>query len=637
MWQATAARSRCVSWRLLQRMVRLRRWRRVSTWNKEGEMVSMSGGRMTARKQRILFSAAGALVCALFFLIIANVLQKKDSENVQQYAKYEGVWQSADGKLTLKVYRVTSGTLSFSLNNRSTHNEIPLSTAYSIGDGYEFSYAPQRLAGPVYYITAGNSCKGSIYPQEDKIRIDIPQIPDKPHVLEFQGTLTRKGGLPEEKTVHLMEYMNTKKQLPETVKKYCSLLTDEEGKVWRIRVRLAGNNKHRKTDIGGISLCTTESECERLFGEAVESVDLAGRRKKKVYEKDGYCYTIVQNPFGVIEEADCRKKELSGTVQKGEFLMKGNTILRYTGDIYSENIVLPETIERIEEEAFAIDNSSERLRKYWREWEQSDEKATPVFLLADHGFPNVSYIGDNALWGMELLFLPEKATFLGENITLAGRDTVFIPEGITVLRSDNFYFTNHNLNMIQIGKNVQEIEENAFRNNAGCVNFYRVYMDERNPFISGKESGWLRSADGKIFYGAASYLTLEPFLTNKFDLSGGSNYKIKLPQGVKEIRSLFAIPDRSIIQFPKSLKKLSVTCLSGERKYYFFGDVPVITGERDEIYRDWLRSLIYNDGLPVLCVKKDRINDWFDSLTEGISLSEEQGSKLKKKLKKNAI
>ncbi len=686
-------------------------------------MVSMSGGRMTARKQRILFSAAGALVCALFFLIIANVLQKKDSENVQQYAKYEGVWQSADGKLTLKVYRVTSGTLSFSLNNRSTHNEIPLSTAYSIGDGYEFSYAPQRLAGPVYYITAGNSCKGSIYPQEDKIRIDIPQIPDKPHVLEFQGTLTRKSGLPEEKTVHLMEYMNTKKQLPETVKKYCSLLTDEEGKVWRIRVRLAGNNKHRKTDIGGISLCTTESECERLFGEAVESVDLAGRRKKKVYEKDGYCYTIVQNPFGVIEEADCRKKELSGTVQKGEFLMKGNTILRYTGDIYSENIVLPEgvdriashafelgdngcfvteanlqmrkislptgiyveedafrncgpmyielekgwkvvprrafahtvslenmqkketqvifmlpeTIERIEEEAFAIDNSSERLRKYWREWEQSDEKATPVFLLADHGFPNVSYIGDNALWGMELLFLPEKATFLGENITLAGRDTVFIPEGITVLRSDNFYFTNHNLNMIQIGKNVQEIEENAFRNNAGCVNFYRVYMDERNPFISGKESGWLRSADGKIFYGAASYLTLEPFLTNKFDLSGGSNYKIKLPQGVKEIRSLFAIPDRSIIQFPKSLKKLSVTCLSGERKYYFFGDVPVITGERDEIYRDWLRSLIYNDGLPVLCVKKDRINDWFDSLTEGISLSEEQGSKLKKKLKKNAI
>lgn len=678
---------------------------------------------MTARKRRILFSAVAAFLCVLVFFVITNVLQKRDKENFQQYAKYEGVWQSADGKLTLKVYRVTSGTLSFSLNNKRTHNEIPLSTAYSIGNGYEFSYAPQRLAGPVYYITAGNSCKGSIYPEEDKIRIDIPQIPDKPHVLEFQGTLARKSGLPEEETVHLMEYMNTKKQLPETVKKYCSLLTDEEGNVWRIRVRLAGNIKHRKTDIGGISLCTTESECERLFGEAVESVDLAGRRKKKVYEKDGYCYTIVQNPFGVIEEADCRKKELSGTVQKGEFLMKGNTVFRYTGDIYSGDIVLPEgvnriashafelgdngcfvteanpqmrklslatgiyveedafrncgpmcielekgwkvvsrrafahtvslenmekketqvifmlpeTIERIEEEAFAIDNSSERLRTYWREWEESDGTAAPVELLAYHGFPNVSYIGDNALWGMGLSFLPEKATFLGKNITLTGRDTVSIPEGITVLRSDNFYFTNRNLYIIQIGKNVQEIEENAFRNNAGCVNFDRVYMDERNPFISGKEYGWLRSADGKIFYGAVSYLTLEPFLTNQFDLSGGSNYKIKLPEGVKEIRSLFAIPDLSIIQFPKSLKKISVTCLSGARKYCFEGDVPVITGERDEIYQDWLLSLISNDELPVLRVRKNRISGWFDSLTEGMTLSEEQESRLKRKLKKNAI
>lgn len=684
----------------------------------------MNRVRMTTRKRRMLFLAAVVFLCALVFFVIANVLQKKDRENFQQYAKYEGVWQSADGKLTLEVYRVTSGTLSFSLNNRKTRNEISLSTAYSIGDGYEFSYAPQRLGGPIYYITAGNSCKGSIYPEEDKIRIDIPQIPDKPHVLEFQGTLTKKSGLPEEKTVHLMEYMNTKKQLPETVKKYCSLLTDEDGKVWRIRVRLAGNNKHRKTDIGGISLCTTESECERLFGEAVESVDLDGRRKKKVYEKDGYCYTIVQNPFGVIEEADCRKKELAGTVQKGEFLMKGNTIFRYTGDIYcSGDIVLPEgadriasdaftlgdngcfvteanpemrkislaagiyveedafrncgpmyielekgwkvvprrafahtvspenmekketpvifklpeTIERIEEEAFAIDNSSERLRTYWREWEQSDEKATPVALLADHGFPNVSYIGDNALWGMGLLSLPEKATFLGKNITVTGRDTVSIPEGITVLRSDNFYFTNRNVYIIQIGKKLQEIEENAFRNNAGCVNFDRVYMDKRNPFIAGEESDWLRSADGKIFYGAASYLTLEPFLTNKFNLSGGSNYKIKLPEGVKEIRSLFAIPDLSIIQFPKSLKKISVTCLCGERNYYFAGDVPVITGEKDEIYKNWLLSLISNDILPILRVRKDKLSGWFASLTDGMNLSEEQKNKLKRKLKKNVI
>ena len=298
--------------------------------------------------------------------------------------------------------------------------------------------------------------------------------------------------------------------------------------------------------------------------------------------------------------------------------------------------MLPKTIERMEEEAFAIDNSSERLRTYWREWEQSDRRAAPVELLADHGFPNASYIGDNALWGMGLLSLPEKATFLGKNITLTGRDTVSIPEGITVLRSDNFYFTNENVYILQIGKKVQEIEENAFWNNAGCVNFNRVYVDERNPFIVGKESGWLRSADGKIFYGAVSYLTIEPFLTNKFILSS-VNYKIKLPEGVKEIRSLFAIPDRSIIQFPKSLKKISVTCLSGDGKYYFQGDVPMIMGERDEIYQNWLLSLISSDEFPVLHVRKSRVSGWFDSLTDGMNLSEEQKSRLKRKLKKNAI
>lgn len=55
----------------------------------------------------------------LSLFVIVNVLQKKDRENsLQKYRRYEGVWQSADGKLTLNVYRITSGTLSFSLNNK---------------------------------------------------------------------------------------------------------------------------------------------------------------------------------------------------------------------------------------------------------------------------------------------------------------------------------------------------------------------------------------------------------------------------------------------------------------------------------------------------------------------------------------
>ena len=63
----------------------------------------------------------------------------------------------------------------------------------------------------------------------------------------------------------------------------------------------------------------------------------------------------------------------------------------------------------------------------------------------------------------------------------------------------------------------------------------------------------------------------------------------------------------------------------------------MIMGERDEIYQNWLLSLISSDEFPVLHVRKSRVSGWFDSLTDGMNLSEEQKSRLKRKLKKNAI
>lgn len=64
----------------------------------------------------------------------------------------------------------------------------------------------------------------------------------------------------------------------------------------------------------------------------------------------------------------------------------------------------------------------------------------------------------------------------------------------------------------------------------------------------------------------------------------------------------------------------------------------MITGERDEIYQNWLLfSLISDDKLPVLRVRKDEITGWIDSLTEGVDLSEEQKRRLKRKLKKDSI
>ena len=63
----------------------------------------------------------------------------------------------------------------------------------------------------------------------------------------------------------------------------------------------------------------------------------------------------------------------------------------------------------------------------------------------------------------------------------------------------------------------------------------------------------------------------------------------------------------------------------------------MIMGERDEIYQNWLLSLISSDEFHVLHVRKSRVSGLFDSLTDGMNLSEEQKSRLKRKLKKNAI
>lgn len=676
------------------------------------------------RKRRIIFAAAGALLCSLFLFFLGSMLQERDKEEfLRECKKYEGIWQSADGKFALEMYHVTSGNIVFSLNNKKTNKEISLINANSIGDGYEFSYKSVRLAGPVYYVYAGNESTGRIYLNENKIRVEIPEIPGKPRVLEFQGTLTKKSELSREKPVHLIEYMDTKKTLPQSLRKYCSLLYDDEGKVWRIRVLFAENSDYRKTDMDGILLGTSEEECGRKLGEAIESCDLArDGGTKKIYEKGEYRYTIVRNQFGVIKEVDCQKKELPGTVREGEFLMKGDTLFRYAGDfhidsgeakivlpekvrriaahafdmgengcsivntanymrelvlpagIYVEEdafkdcgpiqirleegwkviprrafahtvslqsklkkkdwviFVLPTTVERIEEEAFALDNSTKGLRTYWRELEESDTTTVPVRVLADYGLSNINYIGDNALWGIKLSSLPAKATFLGKNITLENRTTVNIPEGITVLREDNFYFTNWGANILKIGRNVQDIGVNAFRDSVGSVSFNNVYIEKGNRYMYVDKYGLLRSKNGKILYGVASRFLLENLIT------GSRHNEITIPEGVEEIRSSLLIDTVSVIRFPKSLKKISNASLSnGERTLWFPGNVPVITGERDEIYQNWLDTLISYNRAPILKVRRDDITDWIASVTEGVSISEEQKSELKRKLKKNVI
>lgn len=529
---------------------------------------------MSKRKKRMILFVVGVCLCGILFFLVGNQVLNKDKEEfLRQCREYEGIWNDEKGEFSLEIYRVTSGHMAFSLHHKKFKCDVSFMTAYSVGDGYEFTYNAVRLAGTTYRIHAGESGTGRIYLQDDKIYVEIGEVADKPQSLEFQGVLTKKHDLPQEEIIHLMEYMNTKKQLPKKMKKYCSLLYDEEGKVWRIRVVFNEDNCYTKTDVDGFSLGTFESECESRLGKATECIGLSGDLQKKVYEKGDYYYSIIRNEFGMVIEIDCQKKQLPGTTRTGEFIMKGDTLLRYAGDYYNydsgdryiqlpENVKriashafeigengfersatesgtnilhipagifveedafqncgpllielaegwkvvpkrafahtvslsnreekkswvmfhLPDSLERIEEEAFALDNSTEGLKNYWQTF-MGEVNPSPPILIQNDKMPNVTYIGDNALWGIKLSQLPKKATYLGKNITLSTMLPIWIPQGITKLQKDNFFLYGTEGVDIEIGRNLRQIEKGAFQSSMEELCIKRITIDKENKFL----------------------------------------------------------------------------------------------------------------------------------------------------------
>lgn len=611
---------------------------------------------MSQRKQHMLVAMIAVCLCGGFLFLLASIGKREDEKKfLKQCKQYEGIWQNDSRTFSLKIYRVTSGHMMCSLYSKKMGREVPFMTAYSVGNGYEFTYSATRLAGTVYRIHAGDDGVGRIYPEEDKIRMEILGIPDKPRALEFEGMLTKTGELPKEETVHLMTYMNTRKKLPRSLQKYCTLFYDEEGKVWRIRAIFNEVNIYRKTDVNGLSLCTFETECEREFGDASESYELSSKRKKQVYEKDEYRYTLIRNEFGAVEEVDCQKKELPGTTRNGDFLMKGDTLFRYVGDYQNFNKIslpsnvkriashafdigengikisnvenhsnvlyipagitveedafqncgpliirlaegwkvvpkrafahtvsmqslkekkswvtffLPQSLERIEEEAFALDNSSKGLNEYWRVLDEDETSVPAIYLSVEQELSNITYIGDNALWGLCLSALPRKATYLGKNLTLLNEGTISIPKGITKLRKDNFFLRGVGDINIKIGKNLQDIESGAFRDNFQDVYYYRISVDKKNPYMYKDKYGWLLSRDNKILYGneTSKFYWLKTNERYTVLRSNPAVIKVNIPEGIEIIRDMLNFNGVKEVSFPKSIKEIQTAWLEDFKK-----------------------------------------------------------------------
>lgn len=530
---------------------------------------------MSKRKKSLLLFVVGVCLCGILFLLISSQIQKRDREEfIKQCKEYEGVWKDRENKFAVDIFRVTDGNIAFSLHNREFRCNAEFMTGYSVGNGYEFTYNAVRLGGNTYRVHAGSNGVGHIYLKDDKILIDIPQMKDKPHILEFQGELMKSHSLPEEDTVRLMTYMGTKKQLPDKLKKFCSLLYDEKGEVWRIRAVSDEDHCYTRTDVDGISFCTFQSECENKLGKAGRNCELSGGLQKSVYEKGDYVYSVIRNEFGMVIEIDCQKRNLPGTIREGDFILKGSTLLKYTGDYrqtgdvndyldlpenvgriashafeLGENglggadreigkrilnipedveieedafyhcgpliiqleegrkvipkrafahmtalenkedrkswvtIILPNSLERIEEEAFALDNSTQGLQDYWDSFRGETNPSQPIALEFDQSRLSVRYIGDNALWGIRLMGLPNKVRYLGKNITLSTMFTISIPQGVTELHKDTFFLYGSEGAEVEIGPNMRKIDKGAFRSAHKGNGIIKITIDKENQYL----------------------------------------------------------------------------------------------------------------------------------------------------------
>lgn len=680
---------------------------------------------MSVRKRQMVYMVVGLVLCGLVILVFGDLLVQWDrNEYTKKCESYEGTWWDKEEEYGLEIHRVTSGYLYCSIINEKCSRKLRLLTAYSVGnDTYEFSYRTEPLAGSLYKILAGTEGKGTIALRDDSVVVHFPELPDKKRILEYDGTLTKKIVLQEEKTIHLMDYMGTDRQMPEDeeLSSYCSFYYDDRGKIWRIHAMLAEKLEYYKTDIAGISMTSSPQECNELLGNLILESQLGNGEYRRQYQNDTYLSTVITNSFGVITELDCQLLDLPDTSRQGDFLMRGDTLYRYAGDYSAKKTIeLPEGIKRIASHAFDAGehgyyiSSTKRNKCYinipddvvveedafancgplaiclmegWREipkgafahmvslksvvekqdwitiylpaslkkinesafslrepdmdldayWQLCSAVENPPVSIATTKavMKNVTYIGDDAFWGIEMKQLPSGLNYLGKNYTLNVNyfDVLDIPEKITTLKEDTLYFREEDSYVdLQLPQRMKEIEDGAIR--GGFIS--AVHIKGKKGNLQQDEYGWLRSRDGKTLYfidDSYYYKLLDDNRSERYKedsryvAGDGMVRVVKIPEGIEDIRRYVNLKAYPKVVFPTSLKRMNVmSLLNGYwNEIIFQGDVPELYGDVSSIIGDEGQILI----LGKIKVKKGQKEKMLEQLLAGEkAVTEEQKKQL---------
>ena len=213
----------------------------------------------------------------------------------------------------------------------------------------------------------------------------------------------------------------------------------------------------------------------------------------------------------------------------------------------------------------------------------------------------LTYIGDNAFWGIDMDGLPPGLTYLGTNYTVqlysSGYDSdskLALPVSLKKLKSHTIYLLD-TLDKLYLPDDLEILEDDAIF--GGSVQQF-VYKSGLNKFKQEKTFGqWIRSKDGSVL--CTTNVIQYNSRLKKMEMASGDfeklpnkyyeKYKkncivVKVPEGVKKIWGMANLSTYDKVILPKSLKKVNVGGVFSDltERVVFLGDkVPEFTGECD--------------------------------------------------------
>lgn len=313
---------------------------------------------MTVRKKRMIIMVAVVILCGIATWFIGKYVQDRDAREFAKRCKsYVGVWKSDDRKYEMTVWRVTSAHVLMTL--RSKENKAVLKSAVAsatLDSQYEFTYQlDQNIYTGKNKAEPGGKEKGSLELLDSSIRLVVPVVKGKGKALEFQGVFKKKKALADKEKVHLLENMGTVNTVPDNLKDTCYFEKGSDGKVERIHMLWENTGeKHLDSDLRGINKLCFVGDCTAAFSDTVEEEELENGRRKLVFQDDTYRYTFIVNAQDLVVEGDCQYLEVPGRTRQGDFLMAGDTVVRYLGDYEKKrDVILPEGAKRIASHAFS--------------------------------------------------------------------------------------------------------------------------------------------------------------------------------------------------------------------------------------------------------------------------------------------